>query len=202
MTALAVMKAWQPTMTSKAEPQRFEGQRVSADYFRVLGVAPALGREFEAAEDRHAGPNVVMLSDRLWRQRFGGDAGIVGREVTLDGNLFTVIGVMPARFENVLAPEAELWAPLQYDATLPANGREWGHHLRMIGRLRDGVSAQQAANELGVILHGWGQTHAAGYDSSGGVPDGFIVDRLQADLTRGARPALLAVLGAVLLRAC
>ena len=84
------------------------------------------------------GPNVVVLSDRLWRLRFAGDRTIVGRQIKLDDNLFTVIGVMPGSFENVLAPAAELWAPLQYDPSLPADGREWGHHLRMVGRLRQG----------------------------------------------------------------
>ena len=70
---------------------------MSADYFRVLGVLPVLGRDFEASDDRYKGPNVVILSDRLWRRRFGGDGAIIGRQVTLDDNLYTVIGVMPAR---------------------------------------------------------------------------------------------------------
>ncbi len=197
--ALAVMKPWQPSMTGEGQPERFGGQRVSAEYFRVLGILPALGRNFEAADDQYQGPNVVILSDQLWRRRFGSDGSIVGRQVRLDDNLFTVIGVMPADFENVLAPEAELWAPLQYNPALPLDSREWGHHLRMIGRLRDGVSMAQAKSELDVILSALGQVYAKGYDGSGGVPDGFIVNALQSDLTRDVKPALLAVLGAVLL---
>jgi putative ABC transport system permease protein len=197
--AMAVMKPWQPTMTSTTQPERFEGQRVSAGYFQTLGIVPALGRDFVVADDQFKGPNVVVLSDRLWRRRFGSDPTIVGREITLDGNLYTVIAVMPAAFENVLAPSAELWAPLQYDTSLPADGKEWGHHLRMIGRLRAGITSSQAASELDVILHTLGQMYAKGYDSSGGVPDGFVVNSLQSDLTRGVKPALLAVMGAVLL---
>ncbi len=197
--ATAVMKPWQPTMTSATQPERFEGQRVSAGYFQTLGAVPALGRDFVAADDRLNGPNVVVLSDRLWRRRFGSDPTIVGHEITLDDNLYTVIAVMPSAFENVLAPSAELWAPLQYDTSLPSDGKEWGHHLRMIGRLRPGVSSSQAASELDVILHTLGQMYAKGYDSSGGVPDGFLVNSLQSDLTRGVRAALLAVMGAVLL---
>jgi putative ABC transport system permease protein len=197
--AMAVMKPWQPTMTSRTQPERFEGQRVSAGYFQTLGIVPALGRDFVAADDQFKGPNVVVLSDRLWRRRFGSDPTIVGREITLDDNLCTVIAVMPAAFENVLAPMAELWAPLQYDTSLPADGKEWGHHLRMIGRLRPGITSSQAASELDVILHTLGQMYAKGYDSSGGVPDGFVVNSLQSDLTRGVKPALLAVMGAVLL---
>src|SRR5580692_3013184 len=71
--AMAVMKPWQPTMTAAEQPERFEGQSVSADYFRAFGVSPLLGRGFEAADDRFHGPKVVILSDRLWRRRFAAD---------------------------------------------------------------------------------------------------------------------------------
>jgi putative ABC transport system permease protein len=194
---MAVMKPWQPAMTGPLQPERFEGQRVSADYFRTLGISPVLGRDFKAADDQFQGPNVVVLSDRLWRLRFAADRTIVGRQVKLDDNLFTVIGVMPSSFENVLAPTAELWAPLQYDPSLPADSRDWGHHLRMVGRLRWGVSRNQARNELNVILRPFTQIYAKGYDSSGGPPDGMAVNRLQDDLTLAVKPALLAILGAV-----
>ena len=168
--SIAVFKAWLPAAaaTSGADrPERIAGQRVSVDFFRTLGVSPSLGRDFQASDDRYRGPNVAVLSDRLWRRRFGADAAIVGRQIRLDGELFTVIGVMPASFENVLNPSAEIWAPLQYDPSLPFDGREWGHHLRLIGRLKAGVTSQQAANELSVILHSLAQTYAKGYDSSG-----------------------------------
>jgi putative ABC transport system permease protein len=203
--ALAAMKAWQPTLVGKTQPERFEGQRVSADYFRALGIEPALGRNFEAADDRHKGTNVVILSDGVWRRRFGSDPLIVGQQVTLDGDPFTVIGVMPANFENVLAPSAELWAPLQYDPSLPAFSREWGHHLRIVGRLRPDATRQQANGELDVILRTLGQIYAKGYNESGGVPAGMLVNSLQSDVTRDVKPALLTVLGAVglvLLIAC
>src|SRR5205823_659999 len=71
--AIAVMKPWQPALTGLAEPERLDGQRVSATYFRVLGVRPALGRDFASSDDRIMGPNVAILSDGLWRRRFGGD---------------------------------------------------------------------------------------------------------------------------------
>jgi putative ABC transport system permease protein len=195
--AIAVMKPWQPAMAGTGQPERFEGQHVSADYFRALGISPAMGRDFNAADDQVRGPNVVVLSDRLWRLRFAADRTIVGRQIKLDDNLFTVIGVMPSSFENVLASAAELWAPLQYDPSLPADGREWGHHLRMVGRLRQGVAANQARNELNGILRPLTQTYAKGYDSSGGPPDGVVINRLQDDITRAVKPALLAILGAV-----
>ncbi len=197
--SVAVMKPWQPTMTGPDQPQRLEGQRVSAGYFRTLGIAPALGRDLEPADDQFHGPNVVILSHGLWRRRFGSDRTIIGRQVRLDDNLFTVLGVMPSGYENVLAPEAELWAPLQYNPALPADGREWGHHLRMIGRLRHGVSSDQARSELDVTLRALAQIYAKGYASSGGPAAGFLVDGLQQDVTRDARPALLAIFGSVVL---
>jgi putative ABC transport system permease protein len=201
--AMAVMKPWQPAMTGAGRPdqfpERFEGQQVSAGYFRVLGLSPRLGRDFQASDDRFQGPNVVILSDRLWRRRFDADPALVGRQVRLDDNLYTVIGVMPPSFENVLAPEAQLWSPLQYNPSLPADGREWGHHLRMVGRLSPGVSKEQAGSELDVFLHALAGMYAKGYESSGGAPDGMLVNPLQSDLTQGVRPALMAVLGAVIL---
>jgi putative ABC transport system permease protein len=140
--AVAVFKPWQPaaTATSQADhPERFTGQRVTSDFFRTLGVAPALGRDFQAIDDRFRGPNVVILSDKLWHRRYGADPAIIGKQLRFDDQLFTVIGVMPASFENVLNPEADVWAPLQYNPSLPWDGREWGHHLHMIGRLKPSV---------------------------------------------------------------
>ncbi len=200
--SLAVFKPWQPASspTSQAErPERFDGQRVSADYFRTLGISPQRGRDFQASDDWFRGPNVVILSDRIWRGRFASDAAIVGKQIRLDDALYTVIGVMPSEFENVPSPSAGIWAPLQYDPSLPWDGREWGHHLHMIGRLKSDISGQQAANDLSIVLHSLAQTYAKGYNSSGGAPNEIAVHSLQSDLTQGVRPALLAVLGAVLL---
>ena len=199
---LAVFKPWQPAAAATGgadRPERIAGQRVSKDFFRTLGIAPSLGRDFQASDDRYRGTNVAILSDRLWHRRFAADQTIVGKQVRLDDALYTVIGVMPASFENVLNPSAEIWAPLQYDPSLPFDGREWGHHLRLIGRLKTGVDCQQAANELSVILHSLAQAYARGYDSSGGAPNGILVHPMQGDLTQAVRPALLAVLGAVVL---
>src|SRR5262245_7528269 len=191
--SIAVFAAWQPTMTGAAQPERFEGQRVSASYFRVLGVPPVLGRDFEAADDRMNAARVVILSDALWRRRFDGNPAIVGRPITLDETSVTVIGVMPAGFENVLAPAAGIWAPLQYDMS---QGRAWGHHLRTVGRLRPGVGIARASQELNAIGHAVLQELRPvtyGRDLE------LVAVRLQDEVTRSVRPALLAILGAVAL---
>jgi putative ABC transport system permease protein len=195
--SLATTKACQPTLTGAADPERLDGQCVSADYFRVLGVQPALGRDFDASDDRVKGPKVAILSYRLWQRRFHGDSALVGRQVTLDDSLYTVIGVMPRGFEDVLVSSAEVWTPLQYDASLPLDGREWGHHLRMVGRLKPGLATAQVRRELAAIAH----TKAAEFSRPAwaSMKLGFIANSLREDVTRGVRPALLAVLGAVLL---
>ncbi len=196
---LAVTKIWEPTLLTPREPERFDGQFVSAGYFRVLGVPPFLGRDFEPSDDRFHGPHVVILSDALWRRRFGGDAAIIGRKITLDDNSYTVIGVMPNTFENVLVPSAELWTPLQYDPGHIADSqtREWGNHLRMAGRLQPGASIDQASRELKAIagdpVPEFPRPPWASHEQ------GLIVNSLQDDVTRSVKPALLAVLGAVLL---
>jgi predicted permease len=194
---MAVMRVWQPTLTGQTQPERFDGQRVSASYFRTLGVSPAMGRDFQESDDRPGGPAVVIISDVLWRQRFNEDAGIVGQQVTLDSKLYTVIGVMPRAYENVMAPAAELWTPLQYDTSLLPDSREWGHHLRMVGRLRSDAGTEQARLELNSIAQNPSAEFSRPPHAS--MIQGLMVNSLQDDVTSGVKPALLAVLGAVAL---
>ena len=197
--AISALEPWRPTMSGLSQPERLEGQSVNANYFRVLGTAPALGRDFRPSDDVFYGPKVVILSNALWQRRFGGDPTIVGRGITLDGDNYEIIGVMPRAFENILAPSADVWCPMQYDTShiTDLNSVEWGHHLRMIGRLRQGVSKEGAARELKSI-------------ASAPIPEfpraewaalkyGFIVNTLQGEVTRDVRPALFAVFAAALL---
>ena len=197
--AVAVTRPWQPTFTSEDEPERLDGQNVSAGYFHVLGVQPALGRDFRETDDQFRGPHVVILSDSLWRRRFAADSTIVGQEVKLEDNLYTVVGVMPSTFENTLTPSAEIWSPLQYDPQniTDLNTREWGHNLRMVGRLRRGIEVNQASQDLVLIAHNPVTEFPRPPWAS--LSSGFLVNSLQDEITRGVRPALLAVLGAVVL---
>jgi putative ABC transport system permease protein len=194
---LSVFRTWQPTMIGVDQPERLEGQRVTASYFRVLGVAPAIGQEFQESDDNPNGPRIAIISDSLWKRRFSSDQAIIGREITLDANPYTVVGVMPSNFESVLAPSADIWAPLQYDKLLLPDSREWGHHLKMIGRLRAGVSIDLARQEISSI----GQAPIPEFPRPGhsALQQGLIVRSLQDDVTGKVKPALLAVLGAVVL---
>jgi putative ABC transport system permease protein len=197
-TAIAVVKPWRPALIGLAEPERLEGQRVSATYFNVLGVSPALGSNFNSSDDRLNGPNLAIISESLWQRRFNGESAIVGRQVTLDGNNYTVTGVMPRAFENVMSPKVEIWALLQYDASLPSfESREWGHHLKMVGRLKPGVGIAEARSELNTIARTplpefFRPPHAS-------LQTGVVVSSLQDQVTTGVKPALMAVLGAVIL---
>jgi putative ABC transport system permease protein len=197
--AIDVIKPWQPTLTGAAQPERLDGQKVSAGYFRTLGVAPALGRDFQASDDVLYGPKVVMLSHGAWRGQFGADSAIIGRDIKLDDDNYTVIGVMPAGFDNVLSPSAELWSPLQYETgnIVSQQTREWGHHLRMVGRLRPGVSVVQARSDLDTIA----RTRVPEFPRPAwaSLDYGLIANSLQDDIASGVKPALLAVLGAVIL---
>jgi predicted permease len=115
----------------------------------------------------------------------------------LDDRPYTVVGIMPAAFENVLSPSAELMVPLKYDPSLPLDGREWGHHLRMVGRLRGSVAVADAARELngiaGTPLSEFTRVEWAALDY------GLVVNPLRDDVTGPVRPALLAIMGAVAL---
>ena len=202
--AIAAMKPWQPTLIGSAEPVRLDGQRVSWRYFQALGVPPALGRDFQPADDQQNGPRVAILSDSLWRRRFSADRTIVGRPITLNGDLYVVIGVMPKTFENILAPSADVWAPLQYDMS---QGRAWGHHLRLVGRLRSGLRSDIAIDRAAQEINAIARAPVAEFPRMtwAALDNGLTVTALQDDVTSGAKPALLAILGAaalVLVIAC
>ena len=123
-------------------PELVSGARVSADYFRVTGVPPAIGRVFTADEDVPGRDNVVVLSHRAWASRHNSDPGVVGRSIQVDGTPRTVIGVMPASFE-LTADLEDLWVPLALTREIAARGN--ARYLDLMARLRPGVSLEQAA---------------------------------------------------------
>jgi putative ABC transport system permease protein len=128
------------------QPERIAAALVTANLFPLLGVHPALGRGFTGEEDRPGGPRAVLLSDELWRRRFDARKDAVGAAIDLDGERYTVVGVMPPRFEY---PEwAKLWVPLALD---PADRDRQQRWLEPVGRLRDGVTAEQASGDLAAI---------------------------------------------------
>lgn len=169
-------------------------ERVGAGFFRVLGVSPFLGREFTKDEDRPGGPAAVVLSHGLWQRAFNGDAGVVGRRVTLKGEPHTVIGVMPAGFRT--DADVDLWTPLK--PTLTGEGE--GDNYAVIARLRPGISRAAADEEVARVgLAVLERPREAGVTSRLGLTS------LQDGETHDLRQPLLivwAAVGVVLLIGC
>src|SRR5262245_8159248 len=126
-------------------PEQVKGIHVSADYFRVFGVQPQIGRGFSADEDRPGGPHVVVLSHRAWTSRFGGDPQITGRAISINGDPHVVVGVLPKGYRP--DPPADVFLPLQADP----NSANQGHFLIVAARLKPGASIASARAELQII---------------------------------------------------
>ena len=200
---MAAMSYWNPTVsTSTGEPEEIDGSFVSEDFFKVLGVAPLLGRTFNAEEDRPNQNNVVIISHGLWQRRFGGDPAVIGKTISLNGYERRIVGVMPATFQSILTYEklpAEIWRPLGYQGEQAPACRSC-QHLRVVGRLRKGTTLQQANVELDTIFANVRREHPNDYAS-----DKVIVEPLQEQFSADSRPVLLVMFGAVgcvLLVAC
>ncbi|HET7457284.1 MAG TPA: ABC transporter permease [Gemmatimonadaceae bacterium] len=185
-----------------AEPARVEAASVSDDFFATLGVTPARGRAFSADEERpRSGPSpVVIVSDGLWRQRYGGDPAIVGRTIVVNGAPRTVIGVMPPHLDFPSAATA-LWLPLRLN--VDSLDTRNNHNLDVVGRLAPGATLDQAAAQASTLARRWMTEFPETY-----FPDKPLVVSLvpmRDHLLGATRPYLVALLGAVgfvLLIAC
>jgi putative ABC transport system permease protein len=125
-------------LTGSDRPEQIKGIRVSADYFRVFGAPMEIGRTFSAEEDRPGGPAVAVISNGLWRSRFGGDSGIINRTIDLGGEAYVIIGVLGPTFAS--DPKSDIWLPLKPDP----NSVDQGHYLRATARLKPGVTIAEA----------------------------------------------------------
>lgn len=200
--SMAIFEPWQPTLTGNSIPERLEGQSVSASFFRVLGITPALGRDFLPQEEAVHGPRSVILSDSLWERLFHRDRNILGHSIKLNDDNYTVIGIIPAGFENVLAPSSGIWTTAQYDPNqlgthFNSFAWEWGLHLRLVARVRPGIQRTQAIAEIDQIA-----SHPLPdfpRPSWAALEHGLIVDRLQDSVAHTLKPALLAIACAVVL---
>ena len=174
-------------LVGDGEPQRLQGARVSPNLFSVLGVSAALGRTFAPDEDQTGRERVVLLSDALWRGRFGADRGVVGRPLRLNGSPHTVVGVMPPEFTYPSGTH-QAWVPLVLDPRELT--REWTENYRVVARLAPGVTLDRARREASALA-------ARLASASGGDGPGMTVDSMLDDAVRDVRPALILVLGAV-----
>jgi predicted permease len=184
------------TLTGMAQPQQVTACTVGAGFFEALGVPPMLGRSFAPEEDQPGRTQVVILSYRFWQEHFGSNRGIVGSNLTMDGQNFQIAGVMPEGFR--FPDFAQMWLPMGWtDKERAVRGE---HHSMVIARLKSGVDLHQAQAEMNAISSRLEQLYPV--DDKGW---GAIVVPLQADMVNDVRPALLVLLGAVgfvLLIAC
>lgn len=193
---MAAIADSQATLTGAGEPEELSGQAVNANLFPMLGVKAALGRTFVFDEDRPGRDAVVVLSDRLWRRRFNADPAIVGRGITLGGDVLTVVGVMPPGF-SVLSTTSEFWTPMAFSAEARTPR---GRYLRVVGRLRDGVSLEAARAEFDAIAANL-RAELPDFDGRWGVRIVSLNEQVFGEI----RPVLFVLFGSVavvLLLAC
>ncbi|MBA2259955.1 MAG: ABC transporter permease, partial [Acidobacteria bacterium] len=187
-----------------AEPEDLRALRVTAGFFDVLGVRPALGRAFTAENEVEGRQKIVVLSDGFWRRRFGGDPGIVGRTIPLDGGAYEVIGIMPADFQYPVGSlrTTDLWTPYVVppdERTRVVGSRS--HYLQSIARLKPGVSVQQAQAQMTQVALAvqtanpvWNKDHLIGVRP--------LIDHMLGARTKSWMLMLLGAVGIVLLIAC
>ena len=199
---VAAIRSWQPTLVT-TEAERLNAMRVSWNFFAMLGVRPALGRDFRREDDHPDRYRVLILSDGLWRRRFNADPSVVGRTIRMNDRSFEIVGVMPASFEPLLSSyfyeRAELWAVLGYEGSQPSACRTC-QHLKAIGRIRPDVTLAQATADLEGVRAGLRGEFPNDYPpgSMSAVP----LQQLFSGSVRGGMYVLLAAVGFVLLIAC
>ena len=185
-------------LTGENEPEQLRIGLVTTDFFSLLGAEPALGRTFTADDASFAAPTSILLSGAVWQRRYGSDPGIVGRRIDVNGQPAIVVGVMPPGFRLMMPPDSavpddlEAWLPLNRRFTEGPRGQRY---LRVVGRLRDGVSLVDARNDVDRVAREISQANAF-YGAAGRT---FDMQPLHADSTRELRWPLLVLSAGVLI---
>jgi predicted permease len=185
--------------TGAGQPEYIPGAVVTANFFSVLGVKPLQGRTFTPDEDRQGANPVAMVSEGLWKRRFGSDTAVLGKSLVVDGQAFTVVGIVPA--DCHLLDPAEVITPLaKWGRRMNLEGRDFHSGIRVVGRLRPGVSLAQARADMDGIAHSLAQAYPKTNEGQG-----TTVVPLKSDVVGDVRPMLLllqAAVGFVVLIAC
>jgi len=186
-------------LTGVGEPERLEGRRVSANLFDLLGVPALVGRTFVTDDDR-PGTHVVLLSYSLWQRRFGSDPGVIGQALTLNGESYTVVGVMPrlVQLPGYSSRHDQLWVPIAFSQEEAS--QRGNHFLEVIARLKPGITLKQAQAEMETIAARLARAYPV-YN----MRRGAVVVPLHEQVVGDIKPALLVLLGSVgfvLLIAC
>jgi len=186
-------------LTGDGDPERVAAYSVTANFFPLLGVQPALGRVFVAEDDRPGAQRVAVLSHALWQTRYGGDRQIITRDIQLDGEKYTVVGVMPKGFQ-FFESDVRLWVPLALNGEELTN--RGGHYLKVVARLRSGVTLDQAQADLSAVMARVAKDHPQEtFDGKLGAFAMPLREQLAGDV-RGSLVVLLVAVAFVLLIAC
>jgi putative ABC transport system permease protein len=185
------------TLSGGGEPEILKGARVSASFLRILDVDPMRGRGFRAEEDARGGAPVVMISAELWQRRFAGDPEIIGKTAMVSATPYTIIGVLPPRFQFP-APGLEVWmtAPSEWPLMTPES-RVMSPFLTVFGRLKPGVGLEEANAEMKVVRRQYAMAHPTRLDAKPKTP--VEVTAMKDDLVGNVRSMLWMLLGAVVL---
>jgi putative ABC transport system permease protein len=195
--SVATIRGWNATLAGGDLPEAFAGEQTTYSYFDTLGVQPELGRLFVKSDDVPNAPRVVVLSHRVWRDRFGSDPGVIGRAIDIGGESHEIIGVVPASFRPVQVADAALWRPLRWKLTNPPRDVAVAH---TIARLAPGVTLDRARAELEVLARQLEREHPA-TDKGKGINPVPLHDQETGEV-RVALLILLGAVGFVLLIAC
>ncbi|MFZ0731368.1 MAG: ABC transporter permease [Candidatus Sulfotelmatobacter sp.] len=193
---LAAIQGWDANLTGEGIAERAEGYRVTSDFFSLLGVAPLLGRNIGEVDFQQGAAPVVVLSHRFWQKHLGGDTSIIGKNLLLNGEKFTVVGV--ARQEVDFPAGSDVWAPLDLSSMDRADRQD--HYLLALGRIKQGASVASANADLQTIANRLDEQFP---NTNGG--HSVRVVRLAEDATTGTRQFVLVLMGAavfVLLLSC
>ena len=191
------------TLTGKGDPEQVIALHASADLLPTLGLEPQVGRNFAADEDRPGGERVVLLGNRFWQRRFNGDRSVIGQGLTLDGSIYTVIGVLPEAATSFPLGQIDVWVPRPAEVPYLAASQlnNGGYFFQVIARLKPGVSLEQASDAMTVIENGYREAHPSNVDA----PSRIEVLPVLEDAVGGQRRSylmLFAAVGCVLLIAC
>jgi putative ABC transport system permease protein len=192
LQAMAATFQWSANLTG-GEPERVQAMRASASFFAITGASMTIGRPLGPDDERGAGARVVVLTHRFWVRRFGAAASALGAPLVLNGDTYTVVGVLPAAFVTPVR-DAELVAPFPIDADPRRQSRDAGF-LKVVARLRPGVGVEQARADLDTIM----ARLRAEYPATNLTHTGTQVVPWQRSLTAGQRPVLLMLQAAVVL---
>jgi putative ABC transport system permease protein len=193
---VATTTGWSANLTGTGEPERLQAAKVSFNYFSTLGTEPAQGRAFIEDEDKPGNNRVVVLSHGLWARRFGADPNLVGSTITLDGQSYNVIGIMPADF--VVPQAVDLWSPIAFTSEQMAADNHGNEYLTVMARLKPAVTLAQAQAEMNTLAE---QLRPQFYGPGWGISLVSVREQLIGNV-RLPLLILLATVGCVLLIAC